>query len=207
VCAIKLGLTKQLEQEKWGIHHPTFGTLTDRMTLQPGQAFTLSTGHAPRIEAEVVVVMAEAVTSPPRSLADLLPAIGHAHIGIEILDSRFRDGITHPFDGVADNQSALSGVWSPQGKPVSECDLSDLSVTVTINGQEVATGHSSAILGNPLRAVFGVVVDRLNRGFPVPAGLAIFSGNTLSQPLPVSAGDAIRVRCTTLGDITLDIVA
>jgi 2-keto-4-pentenoate hydratase len=207
VRAIKLGLTKQPEQEKWDIPHPTFGTLTDRMLIEPGETFSLSRGHAPRIEAEVVVVMASDVTSPPHSLADLLPSIGQAYVGIEILDSRFRDGVSHPFDGVADNQSALSGVWSTEGKPLNQCDLSDLSVTVTINSQEVATGHSAAILGNPLNAVFGVIVDRLKRGVPVPGGLAIFTGNMLSQPLPVSAGDSVLVSCTTLGDIALDIVA
>jgi 2-oxo-3-hexenedioate decarboxylase len=206
VRAIKLGLTRQAEQDQWGLSHPTFGTLTDRMLIRPGETFSLSRGHAPRIEAEIVVVMAEAVTRRPGSLAELLPAIGQVHGGIEILDSRFRDGVFHPLDAVADNQSALSGVWSVQGRHVTDGDWGDESVTVTINSRHVATGHGSAILGNPLNAIFGVVDDRLARGFPVPAGLAIFSGNLLDQAQAIAAGDHISVSYSSLGELHLDIV-
>jgi 2-oxo-3-hexenedioate decarboxylase len=212
VRAIKLGLARQSDQDRWAIPHPTFGTLTDGMLLNPGEAFSRSRGHAPKIEAEIVVVLAQSVTIAPNTLADLLPAIGQVYAGIEILDSRYWEGEFHPLDAVADNQSALSGVWSREGRSLEsyergDDDLADESVEVFINNHPVATGHSSAILGNPLKAVFGVVVDRLSRGIPVPAGLAVFSGNLLDEGIPVDVGDSILARYATLGGIRLDIVA
>jgi 2-oxo-3-hexenedioate decarboxylase len=206
VAAVKLGLTQTSQQEQFGIPHPTFGTLTDRALLKPGQPFSHSRGYAPKVEAELVVVLGKDITHPPTHPDDIRESIATIHAGIEILDSRFRDGMFQPLDGVADNQSALSGVWSDEGVAPELIDMAQESVVLTIDGEVKASGDGSRILGNPLLAVHGAVVEMLRRGFTVPAGLAIFTGNLCDQAVEVAAGNTVTVEFSTLGTLSVTIV-
>jgi len=205
IRAIKLGLTQQLEQDQWSIPHPTFGTLTDSMLLQPGEAFQVSRGHEPKVEAEIVVLIAQDISHRLESIDQLVPHIASVHAGIEILDSRYHQGEFHPVDAVADNQSALSGVWLGEGVAVQDIDLVNESATLSIGGVEKGSGVASRILGNPLNAVLGAVNERVRLGHMVPAGLAIFSGNLCQAAVPVSAGDDVTVTFATLGSLNLSV--
>ena len=206
IRAIKLGLTQQLEQDQWSIPHPTFGTLTDSMLLQPGEAFQVSRGHEPKVEAEIVVVIAQDISHRLESIDQLVPHIASVHAGIEILDSRYHQGEFHPVDAVADNQSALSGVWLGEGVAVQDIDLVNESATLSIGGVEKGSGVASRILGNPLNAVLGAVNERVRLGYMVPAGLAIFSGNLCQAAVPVSAGDDVEVTFSSLGSLNLRVI-
>lgn len=207
VSAIKLGLTQKWQQDQFGIPHPTFGSLTDRALLHPGEAFSLSRGYAPQVEAEMVVILGTDITELPGHPEEVRDSIASVHAGIEILDSRFRDGVFHPLDGVADNQSGLSGVWSEEGLAPSRVDMVRESVVLTIDGQVMGSGDGSRILGDPLLAVHAAVVERLRRGFPVFSGLAIFTGNLCEQAVPVAEGNTVTVEFSGLGRLSLDVVA
>ena len=206
IRAIKLGLTQHVEQEQWLIPHPTFGTLTASMLLQPGQPFRVSRGHAPKVEAEVVVIIGEDIPHRLESTDQLIPLIGSIHAGIEILDSRYHHGDFHPVDAVADNQSALSGVWAEEGFSPTEIDLTQESARLTVDGVQAGYGVASRLLGNPLHSVLGAVNDMIHRGLTVPAGLVIFSGNVCEAAVPVEAGNEVRVDFSTLGALTLRVV-
>ena len=203
IAAIKLGLTQQSEQDQWSIPHPTFGTLTDSMLLTPGEALPLSRGHAPKVEAEIVVILATQISHPVATVDDLVPFIGSVHAGIEVLDSRYHQGDFHPVDAVADNQSAFSGVWSAEGVAPGTLDMVNESVTLTIDGVEKGSGVASKLLGNPLMAVWGAVNEMVRLGRPVPAGLAIFSGNLCQAAVPVAPGNEVTVSFSTLGSLSL----
>ena len=204
--AIKLGLVKWAEQEQWGIAVPTFGTLTDSMLLLPGQPFSLARGHAPKVEAEIVFVLGEDVTAPLPTVEDVVAVVERVFAGIEVLDSRYDGGGFNPIDAVADNQSALSGVWSARGLPPQGFDAAGEEVHLLINGDRVAQGSGVVILGDPLIALRDVINDRLARGMSVDRGLAVFSGNLLDRAVPVSAGDRVDVQFSSLGSLQLDVV-
>jgi len=207
IAAIKLGLTQQAEQDHWSIPHPTFGTLTDSMLLQPGDAFSVSRGYAPKVEAEIVVILGRDISHRVESVDELIAHIGSIHAGIEILDSRYHHGDFHPIDAVSDNQSALSGVWLAEGVAVSDCDIVNELATLSINGAERGSGVASRLLGNPLIAVWGAVNEMVRLGRPVRKGLAIFSGNLCPAAVPVVPGDEVTVDFSTLGPISLRVVA
>jgi len=205
IRAIKLGLTRQVEQDQWSIPHPTFGTLTSEMLLQPGDAFAVTRGHAPKVEAEIVVMIARDITHQVESVEELVPLIATVHAGIEIFDSRYHRGDFHPVDAVADNQSALSGVWAAEGVALDDIDIVNESATLSIGGVERGHGVASRLLGHPLHAVLGVVNEMVRLGHTVPAGLAIFSGNLCQAAVPVSAGDQVEVTFSTLGSLSLSV--
>jgi 2-oxo-3-hexenedioate decarboxylase len=205
--AIKLGLADPAEQIHWSIPHPTWGSLTDSMLLEAGQEFSLARGITPRAEAEVVVVLGETLTVAPGTLEKFLPSIASVHAGIEILDSRFGNGAFHPVDAVADNQSALSGTWSTHGQAPNWAQLANEDVVVTVNGDVVLTSRDPRTRPHPLESVYCAITDRINRGLAVPAGLAVFSGNLLPEPVAMGEGDRIQVAFTTLGALDIDVVA
>ena len=207
IRAVKLGLTQQAEQDQWSIPHPTFGTLTDSMLLQPGEPFPVSRGYAPKVEAEIVVVTSRDINHRVDSVDELVPYIASVHAGIEILDSRYHHGDFHPVDAVADNQSALSGVWAGEGVVLDGFDIVNESATLLIDGVEKGSGVASRLLGNPLIAVLGAVNEMVRLGRPVPAGLAIFSGNLCQAAVPVAEGNVVTVTFSTLGSLTLTVVA
>lgn len=207
IRAIKLGLTQQAEQDQWSIPHPTFGTLTDSMLLHPGQPFQVSRGHTPKVEAEIVAITSQDIHHPVESVEELTGHIASVHAGIEILDSRYHHGGFHPVDAVADNQSALSGVWSATGLTPQEVDIVNESATLTIGGVEKGSGIASRLLGNPLIAVAGAINEMVRLGRVVPAGLAIFSGNLCQAAVPVSSGDDAMVTFSSLGSMSLRVVA
>jgi 2-oxo-3-hexenedioate decarboxylase len=205
--AIKLGLSQWRQQEAFGIPHVTFGTLTQSALLTPGEPFVMDPHRSVKVEAELVVVLGRDVTDIPADHESLLPALRSVHAGIEILESRFTDGISQPLDAVADNQAALSGVWRGEGRPVSEVDLAGETAVLRLDTGEEYPGVGSRILDNPLEAVFQAVCQRLERGFPVFEGLAIFTGNMCEQAVPVSPGNQVTVDFSTLGSLTLNVVA
>jgi 2-oxo-3-hexenedioate decarboxylase len=205
IRAIKLGLTQRAEQDQWSTPHPTFGTLTDSMLLDPGEAFPVSRGHRPKVEAEIVAVIAQDISHRLESVDRLVPHIASVHAGIEILDSRYHQGEFHPVDAVADNQSALSGVWLGEGVAPRDIDIVEESVTLTIGGLEKGSGVAARILGNPLNAVLGAVNEMVRLGRIVPAGLAIFSGNLCQAAIAVAAGDRVEVTFSTLGSLSLSV--
>jgi 2-keto-4-pentenoate hydratase len=207
IRAIKLGLTQQAEQDQWSIPHPTFGTLTKDMLLQPGDAFHVSRGHAPKVEAEIVVITSRDITQRVESVDELVPLIASMHAGIEILDSRYHQGNFHPVDAVADNQSALSGVWAAEGVSPVSIDIVNESATLRIGGVERGSGVASRLLGNPLKAVLGAVNEMVRLSRLVPQGLAVFSGNLCHAAVPVAEGDEVTVDFSTLGSLTLRVVA
>jgi 2-keto-4-pentenoate hydratase len=207
IRAVKLGLTQQTEQDQWSIPHPTFGTLTNSMLLQPGEPFHVSRGHAPKVEAEIVVVTSQDISHRLESVDQLVPFVASVHAGIEILDSRYHHGAFHPVDAVSDNQSALSGVWSGEGVFLSDIDIVNESATLNVGGVEKGSGVASRLLGNPLVAVLDAVNEMVRLGRPAPAGLAIFSGNLCQAAVPVSEGDVVTVDFSTLGSLTLHVVA
>lgn len=153
VAALKLGLTQLVDQEKWGVTAPTYGTLTDRMLLKEGDALSVSRGHAPRVEAEIVCVLNRSVTKPLRTLEDTMAVVASVHAGIEIVDSRFAAGSSSAADSIADNQSAFSGMWSRRGHLLQSNSLAEETCDFFVSGELVASGNGAKILGNPLTAL------------------------------------------------------
>jgi DNA-binding transcriptional MerR regulator len=88
--------------------------------------------------------------------ADVLAATASVAVGLEILDSRYRDYRFTMADVVADNTSAGRYlIGAPV--PVAGIDLRLVGVVLEHNGEVVATASGSASLGHPAAAVAWLV--------------------------------------------------
>ncbi len=110
----------------------------------------------PRAEPEIVFVMGSDLAGPAVTSSAVLAATASVAVGIEILDSRYRDYKFTMADVVADNTSASRYLVGPLVNAAG-IDLRLLGVILEHNGEVVATAAGAAALGHPAAAVAWLV--------------------------------------------------
>ena len=206
LCAIKLGLTDQAQQDRAGWFAPSFGTLTESMLISAGGELSLSCGIRPRVEPEIVVTLSRDMSSAPESVDEFITSVADVRLGIEVVDPRYDDSEFILTDALADNSSALAGVVANAGVSANSVDWFSEELTLSINGERTVGGSGSALKGGPLGIALDAVRERLRLELHVPKGLHIFTGNVAGKAVAVKVGDAVEVSSPSLGRVTLQIV-
>ncbi|SFO37562.1 fumarylacetoacetate hydrolase family protein [Actinomadura madurae] len=177
-AGLKLGFTSKAKMEQMGVSEVIVGRLTDAMRVPDGGEVALDRFIHPRVEPEVAYRIARDVTPDDGELA--VDAVAPA---LEIIDSRYRDFRFSLPDVIADNASSAGfviGSWQPAG-----VDLDDLAVRLTVNGDTVETGSTSAILGHPDRALPALLEIARRQGMALRAGDVVLAGGaTAAAPFP-----------------------
>ena len=197
----KLGVTSRAKQAQVGVHEPIRGFLASANALDLGEPLVTGELIQPRAEPEIVFVLGRDLSGPSVTAADVLAATSGVAVGIEVLDSRFRDyRFTMP-DVIADNTSAGRFVI---GAPVPPdgIDLRLAGVVLEHNGEVVATAAGAAALGHPAASVAWLVRSLAAEGEGLLAGQVVLSGG-LTAAVPVRAGDVVVASIDRLGTIEL----
>lgn len=84
-------------------------------------------------------------------------------------------------------------------------DLATLGVVFEKNGEIVCVGTGAAVLGNPAASVAMLANVLTERGEAIPAGSIVPTGG-LTEPIPVTPGDHVRLRVQHLGPVSLRFV-
>lgn len=197
----KLGVTSRAKQVQVGVSDPVYGFLSGVGALDIGEPLDTSALIQPRCEPEIVFVIGRDLAGPHVRAADVLSATSGVAVGIEVLDSRFRDyRFTMP-DVVADNTSASRFlVGSPV--PVAGIDLRLVGVVLEHNGEVVATASGAASLGHPAAAVAWLVRALAAEGTGLRAGEVVLSGG-LTAAVPVTPGDVVVASVDRIGTVEL----
>lgn len=204
VIGLKLGVTTQAQRADAGVDHSSVGYLTDRMVVT--DRIQCSASVQPKVEPEIVAILASTVDQPGATDDEIVAAIGGLHAGIEIVDPRYESSEFVLADALADNSSSRGAAWLPTGRRPDEFDPASESVEFEVGGHPVLQGQGATIMGNPLHVVVEVVRERLQRGVSTPAGFVIFTGNLVGRALPVVPGDRVVARFTHLGTIALAVI-
>ncbi|GAA1790509.1 2-keto-4-pentenoate hydratase [Actinomadura chokoriensis] len=177
-AGLKLGFTSKAKMAQMGVSEVIVGRLTDAMRVEDGGEVALGRFIHPRVEPEVAYRIARDVTPDDDELP--VDAVAPA---LEIIDSRYRDFRFSLPDVIADNASSAGfvvGPWRPLG-----ADLGDLAVRLTVGGEVVETGSTSAILGHPDRALPALLEIARRQGMPLRAGDVVLAGGaTAAAPFP-----------------------
>jgi 2-oxo-3-hexenedioate decarboxylase len=177
-AGLKLGFTSKAKMAQMGVSEVIVGRLTDAMRVPDGGEVALDRFIHPRVEPEVAYRLARDVTPEDDELP--VDAVAPA---LEIIDSRYRDFRFSLPDVIADNASSAGfviGPWQPLG-----ADLGDLAVRLTVGGEVVETGSTSAILGHPDRALPALLAIARRQGMPLRAGDVVLAGGaTAAAPFP-----------------------
>ncbi|MFC6341329.1 2-keto-4-pentenoate hydratase [Nocardioides hankookensis] len=210
VVGRKIGATSEAVQNQLGVDQPDFGYLLDDMDVSVGavagaDSVSMATLLQPRVEGEVAFGLAkgiDAVNGAEISIDLVRDAVEVALPALEIVDSRIADWAIGFTDTVADNASSGLFVVGTDGCSLDDLEPRDVTMSLTINGEERSSGTGAACLGDPLEALRWLAVQAHRFGDPLRAGHLILSG-ALGPFVPFAPGD--RVVATISGFAPLSV--
>ncbi len=206
ISGYKLGLTSAAMQNLLGVDRPDFGPVFASTVYRDGVEIPVDRFIAPRIEAEIAVVLERELSGPDCTPADALSATRGLVASLEIVDSRIKDWRIKLADTVADLASNGAIALSSVVVPVDGFDPRLIGMLFTRNGELIATGAGAAAMGDPLAAVAWIANTLAPMGITLPAGSVIMTG-ALHAMVPVSPGDVFRADFDRLGPITIRMAA
>jgi 2-keto-4-pentenoate hydratase len=205
VVGRKIGATSEAVQTQLGVDQPDFGYLLDEMDVSRDEPISMRTLLQPRVEGEVAFVLARDIDPADEAeiTIDLVrDAVEVALPALEIVDSRIADWAIGFTDTVADNASSGLFVVGRDGLSLDDLEPVDVTMSLTINGEERSSGNGAACLGDPLEALRWLAVQAYRFGDPLRAGHLILSG-ALGPFVPFAPGD--RVEATISGFAPLSV--
>jgi 2-keto-4-pentenoate hydratase len=202
IVGYKLGLTSLPMQELLGVDSPDFGPVFASTVYRDGAVLPVDRFIAPRMEAEIAVILDEDLSGPDCTPAQALSATRGLVAALEIVDSRIKDWKIKLADTVADLASNGAIALSSLVVPIEDFDPRLVGMVFTKNGEVVATGAGAAALGDPLAAVAWLANTLAPMGVTLPAGSVIMTG-ALHAMVPVAPGDVFRADFDRLGPITI----
>lgn len=205
VIGRKVGLTSLAMQQQLGVDRPDFGVITDAMVVDDGGVLDATHLLAPRAEAEFAFRIGSDLPVSP-SLDQVRAGVDGVAVALEIIDSRIADWKITLIDTVADNASSCRIVCGAVASATPELlqALPGAVITMRRNGDDVATGPGSAVLGDPMRALhwlagaIGAFGERFRAGDIVLAG-------AVAAAVPLAPGDQFQAVADGLPDVSVTV--
>ncbi|HEV7912187.1 MAG TPA: 2-oxo-3-hexenedioate decarboxylase [Albitalea sp.] len=202
LSGLKAALTSPAQMKQMGVSTPVFGFLVDRSSVPEGAQITVGELIHPRVQPEIAFVLKRALKGPGCHIGAVLAATDFVLPGIEVIDSRYRDGKFDAMSLVADNTSASRFVVGGRAMRPDSLDLRTLGVVLEKNGEIVSLGAGAAVLGHPAAAVAMLANHLGRRGREIPPGSVVLSGG-VTEAVAVAAGDHVHLRVQHLGGVSL----
>lgn len=195
----KLGLTSQAMQEQLGVSEPDYGPLLTGHLTEGGTVFAADL-IAPRVEAEIAFVLARPLRGPGVTTEDVLAATEGVAASLEVIDSRVAAWRIRLADTIADMASSARIVVSDRVVPVRDVSLGSMGVVLRKNGDVVAEGRGSAVMGDPAAAVAWAANTLGRLGATLEAGHVVMPG-AMHASVPAAPGDEFTAAFEGLGEV------
>ncbi|MDT7549123.1 MAG: 2-keto-4-pentenoate hydratase [Actinomycetota bacterium] len=205
VLGHKVGLSSLAMQQMMGVDEPDYGHLLADMLLLEELPVEASRYLLPRVEVEVGFVLGGDLPGEGCTVEDVLAATEYVVPAIELIDSRIADWKIGLLDTIADNASSAGLVLGKERRKPDELDLTAIDATLVRNGEQVATGRSDAVLGNPAIAVAWLAQKVASFGVRLEAGHVILPGSC-TRAYDVAAGDSVVATFSGLGSVSVSFV-
>lgn len=196
VVGRKIGATSKAVQDQLGVDQPDFGYLLSDMDVSEAATVSMRTLVQPRVEAEVAFVLSDGIdpaTEEEITVEAVRAAVDTAVPALEIVDSRIANWDITFTDTVADNASSGLFVVGSAGRKLDELEPREVTMSLSINGEERSAGNGAACLGDPVEALRWLAVQAHRFGDPLRAGHVILSG-ALGPFVPFAPGDIVRAE-------------
>jgi 2-keto-4-pentenoate hydratase len=209
----KVGLSSPVMQQMMGVDEPDYGHLLDTMMLTAGDPIPASRYCYPRIEVEIGYVLGASLPGEGCTEADVLAATEYVVASLELIDSRIRDWRIRLADTIADNASSAGVILGEARRAPAELaaegiDIASIEAVLYSSraGEgaqwtQAARGNTSAVLGNPTRAVAWLARKVAGFGVKLEAGHLILPGSC-TKAIDARPGDAFRAEFAGLGSVT-----
>ena len=197
----KMGLTSRAKMQQVGVSEVIWGRLTDAMRREEGGVLYHSRFVHPRVEPEIAYIIGKPLAGEV-SAAEALQAVEAVAPALEIIDSRYQNFKFALSDVIADNSS--SSAFYLGSLAAKTTDVSNLAISMEVNGRSVQIGSSAAILGNPIRSLVAAarLIGRAGESL-MPGDIVLAGGATAAHAL--SVGEHIKTRFQNLGDVSFTV--
>ena len=202
IIGYKLGLTSKPMQEMLGVDQPDYAPVLGSTVYADGAEVPTARYIAPRMEAEICVVLDAPLSGPHCTAAEAWDATRGLIAALEIVDSRIADWKIKLADTISDLASNGAVAFGSRVVPLGDFDPALIGMVFTRNGDLIATGAGAAALGGPIDAVAWLANTLYPLGVTLPAGAIIMTG-ALHAAVPFQAGDVFRADFDRLGPITV----
>jgi 2-keto-4-pentenoate hydratase len=202
----KFGLSSPVMQQMMGVDEPDYGHLLDSMVLGQDAPVPAAAYCYPRIEVEIGYVLGSPLPGAGCTEADVLAATEYIVPTFELIDSRITDWRIKLADTIADNASSAGVILggtrrTPADLAARGVDLADIEAVLYADGAVVATGNTSAVLGNPTACVAWLARKVADFGVKLEAGHLILPGSC-TRAIDARAGTTFRAEFAGLGTVT-----
>jgi 2-keto-4-pentenoate hydratase len=201
VVGYKIGLTSEAVQAQLGVDQPDLGPLFASRAHEDGSDVDMGRLIAPRIEAEVALVLGEPLDPGDIDEAAIAAATSHVVAALEVVDSRVEGWDITITDTVADFASGAAFVLGDRIRRLEDVELPSVPMELRCDGEVVSRGSGAATLGNPLTAAVWLARALERFGTPLAAGDVILTG-ALGPFADLSADSEIRADLGPLGSVT-----
>lgn len=200
VVGYKLGLTSLPMQRMLGVDEPDYGPVLSSMVHTDGVEIPLDDFIAPKIEAEIGLVLDADLRGPGVTHDQARAAIRGASAALELVDSRIADWRINLADTIADLASSAAIVLSEQVVSIDGFDPRLVGMVVSRNGELVDTGAGAAALGDPVGAVAWLANTLATYDTTLAAGHVVMTGS-LHTAFEPAAGDEVLAEFDRLGTV------
>ncbi|GAA0590620.1 2-keto-4-pentenoate hydratase [Virgibacillus siamensis] len=201
LAGYKISLTSEETQRLFDSTTPLYGALT-QSSVSNG-TIKLDDMLSPLIEVELMFIANEELSTAD-SHESILQKMSVAP-GLEIPDSRFTDWFPKTSMGQVIADSAVAGKITV-GESVNGLtyeQLGSINAKLTLNGEPLAEGPATEVLGNPVHAVAWLVKELAKSGRTIEKGMIISAG-TFILPKKLEKG-TYRVKFDKVGEVSLNV--
>lgn len=175
----KLGNIAKVMQTAFGLDHPDYGFLHASSFIYEGTTISRNKFIKPFVELEPAFVLKSSLKGPNVTVADVINAIDYAIPAIEIIDSRVKNWAIDLPDTLADNGSTGGIILGGTPRKLTDLTLNNTRGFLKFNGEEVMSGNTKNVLGNPISAVAWLVNRLSEYNIEFKAGQVIMPGSCL----------------------------
>lgn len=185
LAGYKISLTSPETQQLFSSEKPLYGALT--APAISGNTIELSSMLSPLIEIELIFLIQEDIDATDSTAAILEKTL--VAPGIEVPDSRFTEWFPNITLGQVIADSAVAGriVVGEPAKSRSYDQLDQVRGELFLDGERIASGSSSEVLGHPVNAIKWLAAELEEHGSKLKRGLTVSSG-TFILPKPLQKG-------------------
>ncbi|MFC4557689.1 2-keto-4-pentenoate hydratase [Virgibacillus kekensis] len=201
ITGYKISLTSEETQELFNSTTPLYGALTAK-SISNGM-INLDEMLSPLLEIELMFTAKEELTTADDEQS-ILKKMSIAP-GLEVPDSRFTDWFPKVSLGQVIADSAVAGkivVGNPLDDLTYE-QLENINAVLFHNGERIAEGPSTEVLGNPVNAIKWLIEELDKTGRKIEKGMTISSG-TFILPKVLERGEYV-VDFENVGKVSLKV--
>lgn len=192
---VKMGFTSRTKMIQMGLSDVIWGRLTSSMQVEEGGTIDFTRYVHPRVEPEIAFVLKRPLEGRVTG-AQALAAVEAIAPALEIIDSRYENFRFSLPEVIADNASSSGYVIGNWNSP--RINLSNLGLTLNIDGRVAQVGSTAALLGHPLRSLVAAARLATEAGEPLQAGWIVMAGGATSAEW-IKPRQYISVDMQTLG--------